>query len=107
MPLPDNTVAGVSMTEGKLLGLSNMFRVETAVLEERHDKVYLAFSLELTKLVASYSWQRKKMRYPIFYIFNSFFVKYNKIKVVNKADIMSCLKTNITIKIKLEQQIAH
>ena len=75
MSLPDNKVAGISMTEGKLLGLSNMFRVETAVLEERHDKVYLAFSLELTKLVASYSWQRKKLRYPIFYIFNSFFVK--------------------------------
>ena len=66
MSLPDNTVAGVPMTEGKLLGLSNMFRIETAVLDERHDKVYLAFSLELTKLVASYSWRRKKMRYPIF-----------------------------------------
>ena len=55
MSLPDNKVAGISMTEGKLLGLSNMFRIETAVLDERTDKVYLAFSLELTKLVASYS----------------------------------------------------
>ena len=33
--LPDQAVGGVSLAEGKLVGLSNMVRADTAVLDER------------------------------------------------------------------------
>ena len=48
--------------EGKLVGLSNLARTEMAVLDERPDKVYLSFTLQITNLLASYVWRRKKMR---------------------------------------------
>jgi hypothetical protein len=48
--------------EGKLVGLSNMARVGIAVIDERPDKVYLSFTLQITNMLASYVWRRKKMR---------------------------------------------
>ena len=33
--LPDTSVGGISLMEGKLVGLSNMARVEMAVIDER------------------------------------------------------------------------
>jgi len=60
--LPDTSVAGISLMEGKLVGLDSMARAEMAVLDERPDKVYLSLTLQLTNLVASYVWRRKKMR---------------------------------------------
>ena len=60
--LPDTSVGGISLMEGKLVGLSNMARAEMAVLDERPDKVYLSFTLQITNLLASYVWRRKKMR---------------------------------------------
>ena len=35
LTLPDHTVGGISLTNGKLVGLSNMVRTETAVLDKR------------------------------------------------------------------------
>ena len=60
--LPDTSVGGIRLMEGKLVGLSNMARAEMAVIDERPDKVYLSYTLQNTNLLASYVWRRKKMR---------------------------------------------
>ena len=60
--MPDHSVAGISMTEGKLVGLGNLFRRESAMLEERTDKVYLTCMVAVEKVVASYMWRRNKLR---------------------------------------------
>ena len=62
LSLPDHQVAGISLTEGKLVGLGNLFRTESAILDERSDKVYLTMELKFENLVASYKWKRKKFR---------------------------------------------
>ena len=50
------------MTEGRLVGLSNLARTEPVVLDERPDKVYLIMKLELENILTSYKWSRKKLR---------------------------------------------
>ena len=50
------------MSEGRLVGLSNLVRKEPAVLDERPDKVYLIMKLELENILTSYKWNRKKFR---------------------------------------------
>ena len=80
MYLPNTSVAGISLTEGKVGGLSNLSRAEAAQIDERcenckeimkyihsfiyfrPDKVYMTFTMELTNLLATYIWMRKKMR---------------------------------------------
>ena len=60
--LPDKTVSGLTLTDGKLLGLSNLVRSGEAFLEERPERVYLTFSLEVRGLSACYSWRRRKIK---------------------------------------------
>ena len=66
------------MTGGILTGLGNLVRTDTAVLDKRWvltipwcywiiltraDKLYLAFTLELSNLVVDYCWDRRQIRY--------------------------------------------
>ena len=60
--LTDYQVAGITLSEGRLVGLSNLVRTEPAVLDERPDKVYLIMKLELENILTSYKWNRKKFR---------------------------------------------
>ena len=77
LTLPDHTVGGISLTNGKLVGLSNMVRSEAAVLDKRWwmrlcdaahnyyyrtDKMYLTFTMVLTNIEVSYCWERKHIR---------------------------------------------
>ena len=76
--LDDRSLAGISLTGGILTGLGNLVRTDSAVLDKRFvrcvsgdrmmtrscraDKLYLAFTLELSSLVVDYCWDRRQIR---------------------------------------------
>ena len=62
MVLPDKTVAGLILTEGKLMGLNTLVRYGEAFLEESPERVYLTFCGEVRDLTACYSWRRRRLK---------------------------------------------
>ena len=60
--LPDRRISGLSITQGKLVGLTNLLRSGEAFLQDRTDRVYLTCSLEIRGLAFSYTWRRKKIK---------------------------------------------
>jgi hypothetical protein len=61
--LPDKTVSGLTLTQGKIMGLTNLLRSGEAFLEERPERVYLTSSIVVRDLTACYSWRRRKLLY--------------------------------------------
>ena len=61
LTLPDKTVSSLTLTEGKLVGLTDLARSGEAFLEERHERAYLTFSLRVKNLTGSYSWTRRNL----------------------------------------------
>ena len=66
MTLPDKNLSGLRLTQGKLMGLTNLERSGEAFLEERQERVYLTFSLIVKDLTGSYAWMRRKFKYVAF-----------------------------------------
>jgi hypothetical protein len=66
MTLPDKNLSGLSLTQGKLMGLTNMERSGEALLEERQERVYLTFSFIVKDLTGCYSWMKRNFRYFAF-----------------------------------------
>ena len=62
LTLPDKTVSSLTLTEGKLVGLTNLTRSGEAFLDERQERVYLTFSLIVKNLTGSYSWMGRNLR---------------------------------------------
>ena len=60
--LPDKLVSGLTLTNGRLVGLTNLVRYGEAFLEERQDKVFLTFSIVVRNLTGQYAWTRRKLR---------------------------------------------
>ena len=54
--LPDHTVGGVSLSDGKLVGLTNLSRAGVAVLDER---LFIVQNLCLGPKISYYLGQRK------------------------------------------------
>ena len=66
MTLPDKNLSGLSLTQGKLMGLTNLERSGEAFLEEKQERVYLTFSLIIKDLTGCYSWMKRDFRYFAF-----------------------------------------
>jgi len=62
LSLPDMKVSGISLTGGKLTGLSNISRWGNAEIDTKNDKVVVNFSVAVIDLLAIYSWKRRKMK---------------------------------------------
>ena len=60
--LPDRMLSVLAMTQGKLVGLTNLLRSGEAFIEDRTDRVYLTYSMEIRDLAFSYTWRRKKLK---------------------------------------------
>jgi hypothetical protein len=54
------------LTQGKLMGLTNLERSGEAFLEERQERVYLTFSLIIQDLTGCYTWMKRNFRYFAF-----------------------------------------
>ena len=66
MTLLDKNLSGLSLTQGKQRGLTNLERSGEAFLEERQERDYLTFSLINKDLTGSYLWMRRKFKYDVF-----------------------------------------
>jgi len=88
--LPDHTVGGVSLSDGKLVGLTNLSRAGVAVLDERPEKIYLTFTMELADLQASYLWTRKKIGGNLSTVMGKVSIKI-KIRQEKQRDRDDCL----------------
>merc|ERR1719410_2724623 len=62
LSLPDMKVSGISLTGGKLTGLSNLSRWGNADIDIKNDRAVLSFSLSVVDLLATYTWKRKKIK---------------------------------------------